>query len=582
MTDKLKSLQDFYKAQAIRDPLGLATYVTTRYGKLDKFGMAQGMAGKANAKEWNKVKNVAAGGAKSGQSAQVSAGGTRQRELAYQVPTKRKLKSGEIKRGKKTVPWMPSGSKGTKERFPNLPKDKRSGKSKSSRKSIELDKAQDIYDSRRLAAGLSGRAKRSVTLWHDGEAPKKPWHVYEGGIRGKANAKEWNPLVGGNTDIRGYEYEASGKRIPKGGKKDKKELAREQKRVPGKGGKGTVFGGKKGAAQFTLPGFEKPKTTKKSMDILKGGAVPKKFGGTPLKWEDLPRDPISFATNVLNHKGFWYSNLTANSKGAKLRNKLARGLRELIREVPEAGKKEQKEGRIQDQKEIKEAQEMSEEMENSWKNGDHDMKKEKIKKSSTLSSIASLLGYGAGWAMSDTFTEAPRGRMTPSQQRDWERLVRSSMRRKKGLTKEAIDDLRTYYNDQSDTYVRRKPIDNALNIIKDHAPIPPRQGLVWDEQKKHWTRPEHIGHSVVEVQGKKRVRGTGTGVHEHNLAVGRTGGKGSGMSAEAGRRFRSAADAGIANPHESKHPSKHHLNTTKPAKRAVNNFLARRGHKTRH
>ena len=59
MTDKLKSLQDFYKAQAIRDPLGLATYVTTRYGKLDKFGMAQGMAGKANAKEWNKVKNVA-------------------------------------------------------------------------------------------------------------------------------------------------------------------------------------------------------------------------------------------------------------------------------------------------------------------------------------------------------------------------------------------------------------------------------------------------------------------------------------------------------------------------------------------
>ena len=164
MTDKLKSLQDFYKAQAIRDPLGLATYVTTRYGKLDKFGMAQGMAGKANAKEWNKVKNVAAGGAKSGQSAQVSAGGTRQRELAYQVPTKRKLKSGEIKRGKKTVPWMPSGSKGTKERFPNLPKDKRSGKSKSSRKSIELDKAQDIYDSRRLAAGLSGRAKRSVTL----------------------------------------------------------------------------------------------------------------------------------------------------------------------------------------------------------------------------------------------------------------------------------------------------------------------------------------------------------------------------------------------------------------------------------
>ena len=60
------------------------------------------------------------------------------------------------------------------------------------------------------------------------------------------------------------------------------------------------------------------------------------------------------------------------------------------------------------------------------------------------------------------------------------------------------------------------------------------------------------------------------------------GGKGAGASAEAGRRFRSAADAGVINPHEAKHPSKHHLTSskTKPAKSAVRQFLARRGHKT--
>ena len=44
--------------------------------------------------------------------------------------------------------------------------------------------------------------------------------------------------------------------------------------------------------------------------------------------------------------------------------------------------------------------------------------------------------------MSDTFVEAPRGRMTPSQQREWERTVRTAMRRKKNLSKEIYSTLR--------------------------------------------------------------------------------------------------------------------------------------------
>jgi len=107
------------------------------------------------------------------------------------------------------------------------------------------------------------------------------------------------------------------------------------------------------------------------------------------------------------------------------------------------------------------------------------------------------------------------------------------------------------------------PIDNSLALSKEHAPIPPRQGLVWDEQKHHWTRQEHVGHTVAEVQGKKRVRGTGTGVHERTRAGGGAGGKGVGMSVEAGRRFRSSADVGVIKPQDAKHPSTSHQKITR-------------------
>ena len=87
--------------------------------------------------------------------------------------------------------------------------------------------------------------------------------------------------------------------------------------------------------------------------------------------------------------------------------------------------------------------------------------------------------------------------------------------------------------------------------------------MVWDEQKSHWTRPENVGHTVSEVQGKKRVRGSGTGIHEHTRAAGGAGGKGSGMSAVAGRRYRSSADVGVIKPHEAKHPSTSHTKITR-------------------
>ena len=78
---------------------------------------------------------------------------------------------------------------------------------------------------------------------------------------------------------------------------------------------------------------------------------------------------------------------------------------------------------------------------------------------------------------------------------------------------------------------------------KGHAPVPPRQGLIWDAAKSRWTNPDNVGKTVTDVQGRKRIRGTGTGVHERTLAAGRTGGRGpGGASAVAGRKFRSAED----------------------------------------
>ena len=356
-----------------------------------------------------------------------------------------------------------------------------------------------------------------------------------------------------------------------------------------------------------IPDKEAPKV-KKSMDILTKGF---KFGGKPLKWDDLPRDPISFATNVMQDKGYKYTNLSAGSKGAKIRNNLSQGIRGLIRDIPEASKKHIKEGERKDNLYKKEAKRMAEDMKDSWEDGKIDKatmpitnpgisyapastqkpKKDKndrlqktvdqkskgysaaasIKKNSNeplqkiSPGLARLMGAAAGWALSDSIVEAggssPRGQMSPAQQREWERLVRNSMRRGRGLTKEHMDNLRGHWNDLSDVYVRRVPINNSLNIrkevilSKDHLPIPPRQGLMFDPVKHRWTSPDKMGRTVTEVQGKKRIRGSGTGVHEHSLKTGRIGGKGAGASAEAGRRFKGAADVGVQHPHETSNPS---------------------------
>ena len=72
-----------------------------------------------------------------------------------------------------------------------------------------------------------------------------------------------------------------------------------------------------------------------------------------------------------------------------------------------------------------------------------------------------------------------------------------------------------------------------MGLMKDHLPIPPRQGLIWDAVKHRWTRPEKAGLTVHEVQGGKRFRGVGTGAAQG--AVQRKTGLQRGISLRRGR-----------------------------------------------
>ena len=155
--------------------------------------------------------------------------------------------------------------------------------------------------------------------------------------------------------------------------------------------------------------------------------------------------------------------------------------------------------------------------------------------------LSNLLAAAAGWALSaDTASK----NVPPEMAAEWERA--QSREDKRRLQEEMIHRMKRMRKSDDGTF-----LDDLEMLYKDHAPVPPRYGLMWDAVKHRWTRPEKVGRTVWEVQGKKRLRGTGTGVHERTRAARATGGKGAG-SMEAGRRYRSVADVGKPQPHTAK------------------------------
>ena len=136
--------------------------------------------------------------------------------------------------------------------------------------------------------------------------------------------------------------------------------------------------------------------------------------------------------------------------------------------------------------------------------------------------LASLLAVSAGFAASGAVVNAAGGRGARS----------------------ITDDQLNLFNVMADKK-RRK-------LRKEHSPLPPIQGLVWDQGAQRWRRPENVGKTASEVQGKKRIRGSGIGQTARSPG-GTAAGKGRGRAYSRGRAQRAATgDIGVAGTHKGK------------------------------
>ena len=192
---------------------------------------------------------------------------------------------------------------------------------------------------------------------------------------------------------------------------------------------------------------------------------------------------------------------------------------------------------------------------------DDDKKKEKavqLMLSKGMSpALANLLAAAAGWALS---SDVASKEIPSHMSQEWERTL--SRKEKERLQEEMLRKLGKKVRKSDDGNF----LDELELIYKDHAPIPPRQGLMFDAVKHRWTRPEKIGRTVWEVQGHKRFRGTGTGAHERGRAQKGHGGYGAG-STEAGRRFKSTGDVSRQHTTETHHPKEKPLASHKRRRR---------------
>ena len=141
------------------------------------------------------------------------------------------------------------------------------------------------------------------------------------------------------------------------------------------------------------------------------------------------------------------------------------------------------------------------------------------------------------------------------------KFTRKKKLTKNNITKTPVKNIRNAYR------ALNKFTEDNISLYKEHIlilktpmSIPPRQGLIWDALKHRWTRPEQAGKTVTDVQGKKRIRGTGTGTHQRTIGT-KTGMK----RFEAQRKFREAG--------ERRHKTTHRKGTS------LKRFLAR--HKVR-
>jgi len=171
-------------------------------------------------------------------------------------------------------------------------------------------------------------------------------------------------------------------------------------------------------------------------------------------------------------------------------------------------------------------------------------KSEDIKKQRLSPGMAAL----AGWYVSGDLTRG-LGQPTAAQQREFERQIQRAMRKKgRALRKEsAMTKMQSFFNtkDSTDTYVRKTPPKNGVKadvineLLKAPMSLPPFAGARFDPTSHRWVKPENVGQTYAARGGKKRIRGTGTGVHERSVSG---HGKGRIRGEGAGRKFKGETD----------------------------------------
>ena len=154
--------------------------------------------------------------------------------------------------------------------------------------------------------------------------------------------------------------------------------------------------------------------------------------------------------------------------------------------------------------------------------------------------MSPAMGALAGWWLGGEIQEIIQGhgQPTPAQQREFERQIQRQMRR--GIRKEttSLEALQTFYSDANDTYIRRKPVQNGVDVQKasyiassgggHHLSAPPREGETYNLVTHRWEKPENHTKLKQSQGGKARLdRASGTGTMERSV-----GGHGKGLQRE--------------------------------------------------
>ena len=163
----------------------------------------------------------------------------------------------------------------------------------------------------------------------------------------------------------------------------------------------------------------------------------------------------------------------------------------------------------------------------------------------SIQKISPAMGALAGWWLGGTMQDIARGHSqpTPAQQREFERQIQQAMRQKgRKMTKEsAMEKMQSFFQkDDSDTYVRKTPVSNAVqaeeDILQKIVSFPPFAGARFDPTSHRWVQPKNYGQTHHARGGKKRIRASGTGAHERAVSghgKGRIRGEGAGAKGKS-------------------------------------------------